>query len=45
MQAQTAQDSFWDFASLTPESTHMLMWIMSDRAIPRPFRMAVATPS
>ena len=38
-QAQTAHDSFWDFASLMPESTHMLMWIMSDRAIPRSFRM------
>jgi catalase len=37
-QAQTAHDSFWDFASLMPESTHMLMWIMSDRAIPRSFR-------
>ncbi len=33
-QAQTAHDSFWDFVSLTPESTHMLMWAMSDRAIP-----------
>ena len=38
-QAQTAHDNFWDFASLTPESTHMLMWIMSDRAIPRSYRM------
>ncbi len=38
-QAQTAHDTFWDYASLTPESTHMLMWIMSDRAIPRSFRM------
>ena len=38
-QAQTAHDTFWDFASLMPESTHMLMWIMSDRAIPRSFRM------
>lgn len=38
-QAQTAHDTFWDFVSLTPESTHMLMWIMSDRAIPRSFRM------
>src|SRR6202167_3493935 len=38
-QAQTAHDNFWDFASLMPESTHMLMWIMSDRAIPRSFRM------
>ncbi len=38
-QAQTAHDTFWDWTSLTPESTHMLMWIMSDRAIPRSFRM------
>jgi catalase len=38
-QAQTAHDTFWDFASLMPESTHMLMWTMSDRAIPRSFRM------
>ena len=38
-QAQTAHDTFWDFVSLMPESTHMLMWIMSDRAIPRSFRM------
>ena len=37
-QAQTAHDTFWDFASLAPESTHMLMWIMSDRAIPRSYR-------
>ena len=37
-QAQTAHDNFWDFASLMPESTHMLMWVMSDRAIPRSFR-------
>ncbi len=37
-QAQTAHDTFWDFASLTPESTHMLMWTMSDRAIPRSYR-------
>jgi len=37
-QAQTAHDTFWDFVSLTPESTHMLMWIMSDRAIPRSFK-------
>src|SRR5581483_8332912 len=36
-QAQTAHDTFWDFVSLTPESTHMLMWIMSDRALPRSF--------
>jgi catalase len=37
-QAATAHDTFWDFASLAPESTHMLMWLMSDRAIPRSFR-------
>ncbi|MBA3835257.1 MAG: catalase, partial [Sphingomonas sp.] len=37
-QAQTAHDNFWDFASLSPESWHMIMWIMSDRAIPRSFR-------
>ena len=37
-QAQSAHDNFWDFASLSPESVHMLMWIMSDRAIPRSFR-------
>ena len=37
-QAQTAHDNFWDFASLMPEMTHMLMWAMSDRAIPRSFR-------
>ncbi|MGB3134538.1 MAG: catalase [Candidatus Macondimonas sp.] len=38
-QAQSAHDTFWDFASLMPESTHMLMWVMSDRAIPRSYRM------
>ncbi len=38
-QAATAHDNFWDFASLMPEATHMLMWAMSDRAIPRSFRM------
>ena len=38
-QAQTAHDNFWDFVSLTPESTHMLLWIMSDRTIPRSLRM------
>ncbi|MGC1513898.1 MAG: catalase [Acidimicrobiales bacterium] len=37
-QAQSAHDNFWDFVSLMPESTHMLMWVMSDRAIPRSFR-------
>ncbi len=37
-QAQTAHDNFWDFASLMPESMHMIMWIMSDRAIPRSLR-------
>jgi catalase len=38
-QAQTAHDTAWDFFSLTPETTHMVLWIMSDRAIPRSFRM------
>src|SRR5580704_9414702 len=38
-QAQSAPDTFWDFASLTPESAHMLMWVMSDRAIPRSLAM------
>ena len=37
-QAQSAHDNFWDFISLTPESFHMIMWTMSDRAIPRSFR-------
>jgi catalase len=37
-QAQSAHDNFWDFVSLTPESVHMAMWVMSDRAIPRSFR-------
>ena len=37
-QAQTAHDNFWDFISLTPEAMHMIMWTMSDRAIPRSFR-------
>ena len=37
-QAQSAHDNFWDFVSLVPESTHMLMWVMSDRAIPRSLR-------
>src|SRR3954453_6892059 len=38
-QAASAHDTFWDFASLVPETTHMLMWVMSDRAIPRSYRM------
>src|SRR5690348_14504059 len=37
-QAQTAHDNFWDFISLTPESIHMALWMMSDRTIPRSFR-------
>jgi catalase len=36
-QAGSAHDTFWDWASLMPETTHMLMWAMSDRAIPRSF--------
>jgi catalase len=38
-QASTAHDTFWDFISLMPESTHMILWAMSDRAIPRSYRM------
>jgi catalase len=38
-QASAAHDTFWDFASLMPELAHMLMWVLSDRAIPRSFRM------
>jgi catalase len=38
-QAASAHDTFWDFASLMPETMHMLTWAMSDRAIPRSFRM------
>ena len=37
-QAQSAHDNFWDFVSLSPESMHMIMWVMSDRAIPRSLR-------
>ena len=37
-QAATAHDTFWDFASLSPEIAHMLLWTMSDRAIPRSYR-------
>ena len=38
-QASSAHDTFWDFVSLVPETMHMVMWLMSDRAIPRSFRM------
>jgi catalase len=38
-QAATAHDTFWDFISLMPESMHMVMWAMSDRTLPRSFRM------
>ncbi|KAF4123211.1 catalase [Geosmithia morbida] len=38
-QAQTAHNNFWDFVYLHPEATHMYMWTMSDRAIPRSYRM------
>jgi catalase len=37
-QASSAHDTFWDFVSLVPESTHVIMWAMSDRAIPRSFQ-------
>ena len=38
-QSATAHDTFWDFISLMPESMHMILWAMSDRAIPRSLRM------
>jgi catalase len=38
-QAQSAHDTFWDFVSLHTEATHMVMWVMSDRAVPRSYRM------
>lgn len=38
-QAASAHDTFWDFVSIMPETMHMIMWVMSDRAIPRSFRM------
>ncbi|KQT18131.1 hydroperoxidase [Chryseobacterium sp. Leaf404] len=38
-QAASAHDTFWDFISLMPESMHMIMWLMSDRALPRSYRM------
>jgi catalase len=38
-QAASAHDTFWDFISLLPESAHMIMWVMSDRALPRSYRM------
>ncbi|OJJ43848.1 hypothetical protein ASPZODRAFT_161412 [Penicilliopsis zonata CBS 506.65] len=38
-QGQSAHNNFWDFVYLHPEATHMVMWVMSDRAIPRSFRM------
>lgn len=41
-QSATAHDTFWDYISLTPESMHMVMWIMSDRTIPRSLRMIEA---
>src|SRR6476661_3370134 len=38
-QAQSAHDTFWDFVSLQPETLHTIMWLMSDRALPRSYRM------
>jgi catalase len=38
-QSATAHDTFWDFISLSPETMHMVMWIMSDRTLPRSLRM------
>lgn len=37
-QGQSAHDTFWDFISLMPESAHMVLWAMSDRALPRDYR-------
>lgn len=37
-QGQTAHDSFWDYVSLQPETLHNVMWLMSDRGIPRSYR-------
>ena len=36
-QASSAHDTFWDFISMVPETTHTIMWVMSDRGIPRSF--------
>jgi catalase len=38
-QGASAHDTFWDFVSLVPETMHMVMWVMSDRALPRSYRM------
>jgi catalase len=38
-QASAAHDTFWDFIAATPETTHMILWLLSDRAIPRSYRM------
>ncbi|OBG22951.1 catalase HPII [Mycolicibacterium celeriflavum] len=38
-QAQSAHDTLWDFVSLQPETLHTIMWLMSDRALPRSYRM------
>jgi catalase len=38
-QAQSAHDTLWDFVALQPETMHMMMWLMSDRALPRSYRM------
>jgi catalase len=38
-QASAAHDNFWDFITLMPESMHMIMWVLSDRALPRSYRM------
>jgi len=38
-QASAAHDNFWDFVSLMPESMHTIMWVLSDRALPRSYSM------
>ena len=38
-QASAAHDTFWDFVANTPELAHMILWVLSDRALPRSYRM------
>jgi catalase len=38
-QAQSAHDTLWDFVALQPETLHTILWLMSDRALPRSYRM------
>lgn len=38
-QAQSAHDTLWDFVAEQPETLHAILWLMSDRALPRSYRM------